>query len=179
MATPFVSSIQTLNLSASSIQQMTGWPEMMTNDYLTIIRNFVRIAGEADQVFVRVGQNEDNIQTNADNIQTNADNVAVVVQDLADHEADNSAHGVSGNNVGTNDFASSTTGGVVLLASLVADLSEILTSDVGAAPSFYSQLYTQEVTDLTNENKAKINDIVLKVNEIIAGQISSKQMAST
>jgi len=179
MATQFVSSIQTLNLSASSIKSMTGWPDMMTNDYLTNLRNFLEVAQQADQVLDQVEINTAGIATNVANIQINTDDIATLNQGLSDHEADTSAHGVSGDNVGTNDFASSTTGGVVLLASLVADLGEILTSDVGAAPSFYSQFYTQDVTDLTNENKAKINEIVLKVNEIIAGQITAGQMEST
>lgn len=41
--------------------------------------------------------------------------------DLLGHTADTSAHGVTGDNVGTQDFATLGTGGVVLLAAPVAD----------------------------------------------------------
>lgn len=85
----------------------------------------------------------------------------------------------NGQLVGNNDFATDAVGGVVLLAALVADLTQIATVDISAAPATYDQAYTQSVTDLTNENKAKINNIVTKVNAIIAGQILAKQMSAT
>lgn len=84
----------------------------------------------------------------------------------------------TGQLVGNMDYATTSIGGVVDLAALVADLTQIATADIAAAPVAYDQTYTQLVTDLTNENKGKINEIVLKVNEIIAGQILSKQMSS-
>ena len=177
MADEFVTSIQTLNLSASNIRSATGWPEIMINDYLTNLRNFLDIAVKADTLSEEVGSNTIGVLANRVDINTNTDNIAIVTQDLADHEADNSAHGVTGDNVGTEDFSQPATGGVVLLAALVADLTQIATADIAAAPALYDQTYTQSVTDLTNENKAKINEVVLKVNEIIAGQIASKQMA--
>lgn len=205
MANLFTAAITTLNLSASSITNMTGWPEMMTNDYLTNLSNFREIAMKSDELVELVETNELNIAINAANIETNTDNILINATDIAtnatniasnttdiatnatnistnatnltNHELDSGAHGVTGDNVGTEDFAQPATGGVVLLAALVADLAQIATADIAAAPVAYDQTYTQSVTDLTNENKAKINEVVLKVNEIIAGQIASKQMA--
>lgn len=84
----------------------------------------------------------------------------------------------NGQLVGNMDYATVSVGGVVDLAALVSDLTQIATADIGAAPAAYDQTYTQSVTDLTNENKAKVNEIVLKVNEIIAGQITAKQMSN-
>jgi hypothetical protein len=206
MADKFTNSITSLNLSASNITSLTGWPDIMTDDYLTNLQNFIEIARNSDDLLELVEQNEaniivnaaniatnadnittnadniatnaDNITTNADDISTNADNIIIVADDLSDHELLNSAHGVTGDNVGTEDFAQPVVGGVVLLAALIADLTAIATADIAAAPVAYDQVYTQSVTDLTNENKAKINEIVLKVNAIISGQISANQMAA-
>jgi hypothetical protein len=213
MADKFTNSIASLNLSASNITSLTGWPDIMTDDYLTNLQNFIEIARNSDDLLELVEQNEaniivnaaniatnadnittnadnittnadniatnaDNITTNADDISTNADNIIIVADDLSDHELLNSAHGVTGDNVGTEDFAQPVVGGVVLLAALIADLTAIATADIAAAPVAYDQVYTQSVTDLTNENKAKINEIVLKVNAIISGQISANQMAA-
>lgn len=92
------------------------------------------------------------------------------------HIDDESAHGVTGDNVGNEDYCTEVLGGVVDLAALIADLTPIVTVDIGAAPVAYDETYTNSVTDLTNENKAKINEIVTKVNDLLAGQILAKQM---
>ena len=44
----------------------------------------------------------------------------------------------------------------------------ITTADIGAAPTAYDQAYTQSVTDLTNENKAAINQLASDLNDAIA-----------
>ena len=51
-------------------------------------------------------------------IETNAEN-------LKTHEELNSAHGVTGNNVGTEDFAQELVGGVVLMAEKLAELEAL------------------------------------------------------
>lgn len=185
MANQFTKSLTSLNLSASEISGMTGWPKMMTNDYLTNFANFAEIAMKSDELVEVVEESEANILINAENIavnvtniSANAYNITINAANLASHEALASAHGVTGDNVGNLDFAQSGVGGVVLLAALVADLATIATADLLAAPATYNQAYTQLSANLTNENKAKINEIVLKVNEIIAGQITAKQMAA-
>lgn len=96
MANEIQQSLQTLNLSAKQINQATGWPEFMTNDYLTNFANSVIIAVSSDDLTAKVNQNiidigvnaknidvntrnittnEANIKTNATNITTNADNI--------------------------------------------------------------------------------------------------------
>lgn len=99
-----------------------------------------------------------------------------IVEPIADANAAAIAL-ASGQLVGNMDYATASVGGVVNLAALISDLTQIVTPDIGAAPATYDQAYTQSVTDLTNENKDKINDIVTKVNDIIAGQITAKQMS--
>lgn len=133
----------------------------------TDIGNLQTLSGDnrdrLDLLEPRVTTNETDIQNNTDNLDT--------------HELDTGAHGVTGSVVGTGDYCTLVLGGVVDLAALVADLTQITTTDILAAPATYDQAYTQTVSDLTNENKAKINEIVDKVNEIIAGQIAAKQMS--
>lgn len=118
---------------------------------------------------IRIGDLETGVSDNSDRL----DIIEPIVTDNAAAIAL-----ANGQLVGNMDYATASVGGVVDLAALVSDLTQIVTPDIGAAPAAYDQTYTQSVTDLTNENKAKINEIVTKVNEIIAGQISAKQMSN-
>jgi hypothetical protein len=98
---------------------------------------------------------------------------------------------VTGDNVGTGDFAQTAIGGVVLLADLVADVAAtttvIATADVGAAPAAYDQAYADEQTDLINECKAKINslinndvlDLITQFNDLLQQMKAANQMRST
>jgi len=107
---------------------------------------------------------------------------------LDTHEALTAAHGVTGDNVGTEDYAQTAIGGAVLLADLVADVSAtttvIATADVGAAPATYDQAYADQQTALTNECKAKINslinndvlDLITQFNDLLQQMKDAKQM---
>lgn len=110
--------------------------------------------------------------------------------DLDTHKSNQSAHGVTGDNVGSEDYAQALIGGVVLLASLVNDASQtssaIATADIGAAPATYNQAYAQQQTDLINECKSKINalvtdagDVITQLNDLIAKMKTAKQMSTT
>ncbi|MCB1725752.1 MAG: hypothetical protein KDJ39_18870 [Gammaproteobacteria bacterium] len=90
--------------------------------------------------------------------------------DLLGHTADTSAHGVTGDNVGTQDFATLGTGGVVLLAAPVADADASTVSvdadSINSAPPVYDQAWGADVQTLANECKTDINDLVGDVNAI-------------
>ncbi len=119
-----------------------------------------------------------NTQTAIDEVDSNLDT----------HEALTTAHGVTGNNVGTENYAQTAIGGVVLLADLVANVSAtttvIATADVGAAPAAYDQAYADQQTDLINECKAKINslinndvnDLITQFNDLLQQMKDAKQM---
>lgn len=96
-------------------------------------------------------------------------------QNLTDHENETSAHGVKGNNVGTEDFAQSLVGGVVLIASNLAEL-EALTLSIPSAPGEYSQEYMQTVANGINSLVSKQGDIITLINEALRGQKDAKQM---
>lgn len=126
-----------------------------------------------------IAQNKQDIATNATAIQQNATNIQSNTQainqtntNLSSHTGSNSQHGVTGNNVGTEDYCTTALGGVVLLAANVADL---VNYSAPAAPAAYDQ--TEEQAFRTGVQDA-INGIIAKVNEILAGQKTAKQMDS-
>lgn len=98
-------------------------------------------------------------------------------QDLQDHEQDRSAHGVTGNIVGAEDYAQELIGGVVLLAGKVEPLA-VSTVSVGDAPATYDQTHEQSVVDAVRSLASKQNDIIGKVNELIQALQDAKQMQS-
>ena len=98
-----------------------------------------------------------------------------VKQGLQDHEQDESAHGVTGVIVGTEDYAQELIGGVVLLAAKVDPLV-VNTVSVGDAPATYDQTHEQSVVDAVRSLASKQNDIIGKVNELIQALQDAKQM---
>ncbi len=63
-----VDQLQTLALSAVEIQELTGWPDEMTEDYLNILRNIIITAAGTESLAGQVESNTGNIQLNTDNI---------------------------------------------------------------------------------------------------------------
>lgn len=142
------------------------------------------------QTIDQVNVNIQDIATNESNITINAQSIAQNAQNLADHEVLEEAHGSNGVIVGFGDLADELTVGLVnrmaLLSDAVDTLVNITTPDVGAAPAAYNQTYTQSVTDLTNENKAAINqlasdlnDAIAVLNNLLANSKTSGQMSTT
>lgn len=117
-------------------------------------------------------QNALGIAQNAVNIQANADAILFLSNALDTHVNANQAHGSNGDIVGFNDTADESTVGLVRRMALITDAVDttvdIVTTDIGAAPATYDQTYTQSVTDLTNENKAAINQLASDLNDAIA-----------
>lgn len=160
--------LETLYLSAKQIKEGTGWPDFMIDDYLTNFTNSQIVASGTDNNIASIEQNAIN---------------------LTNHENLTSAHGVTGNNVGTEDFATDLIGGVVLLAELVSDAvnstQTITLTDIAAAPSAYDQTYTQTLADMANDTKAKhnqlvidLNAVVTQLNDLIAKSKTAKQMSA-
>lgn len=195
-------SIRTLNLSASQLKQITSrqgaeWSNDLINDYLTIVQNFIDIATRIDAVIEQVDTNTENIEANrleiivnADNIEANRLEIIVVKEDLQAHVDSDSEHGVTGINVGTEDFCQDLIGGVVLLAGFIADAvastAEVIIPDVGVAPGGYTSAYAQQQTDLINDVKSKHNQLVIELNAVVTqlnalllSIITAKQMAAS
>lgn len=158
------------SLSYSDIERATGWKNpVIINDYLNISEETTRIINQVD--------------TNTNSIDSNT-----TIFDS--HESSSSEHGVTGDNVGNEDFSTDLIAGVVLLMDLVADAvastQEVTLPDVAVAPALYSQTYADAQTTLVNDVKAKhnamlldLNSSIVQLNELISNSITAKQMSAT
>ena len=103
------------------------------------------------------------------------------------HVAAQSAHGATGDIVGTDDYATSLIGGTVLLAAAVADAAPSAATPpaaVAAAPAAYSQAYTDSQTNAINALSTALaqvivdyNAVVTQLNALLASERAAKQLA--
>ncbi|AUR93152.1 hypothetical protein NVP1184A_13 [Vibrio phage 1.184.A._10N.286.49.A5] len=133
-----------------------------------IAQNAIDIAANTEAII----QNALAIAQNASDIAANAAAIVLLANSLDTHINAFQAHGSNGDIVGFNDLADESIVGLVKRMASIADAVEttvdITTADIGAAPAAYDQAYTQSVTDLTNENKAAINQLASDLNDTIA-----------
>lgn len=113
-------------------------------------------------------------------VDANTTNITNLTTAFNTHNNSNSQHGVTGVNIGTEDYAQASTGGSVWLAALVADA---VASTVTVASPDATDLAT--VLTLANETKvdvnqlvADLNAVVTQLNEFLANNKTAKQMAS-
>lgn len=179
-----VNQVQTVNLSAEELRSY-GFSDNFINDLINLQINQFNIAdnidfnaGQITQNTTDIESNQAAIQTNATNIGTNASNISsntTAINTLSGtvntHIGSSSQHGVTGNNVGTQDYAQSAIGGVVLLADAVTNANQssvsVTSPDASAAPAAYDQVQVQEIVDLANEMKGDVNQLVSDVNSAI------------
>lgn len=158
------------SLSYSDIERATGWKNPV------IINDYLNISEETNRIINQVDTNTTVIQSNTANLDT--------------HVSSNSEHGVTGDNVGNEDFSTELIAGVVLLMGLVVDAvastEEVTLPDVATAPVSYDQTYTNSQTTLINDVKAKhnamladLNSSIVQLNELISNSITAKQMSAT
>lgn len=108
-----------------------------------------------------------------------------VITDLASHEAQQSAHGATGDIVGTGDYCTLTTGGTVLMAAFLgpSPTSTLLVTSTPTAPSAaYVQTEAVSWVAVINELKTDFNALVDahnalvgKLNAVISTQKDAKQ----
>lgn len=113
--------------------------------------------------------------------------VAQAADDLADHVAAQSAHGASGDIVGTNDYATASVGGTVLLGAAVANANPSAVTPptaLAAAPAAYAQAYAQSQTQAINDLSTAVtslvtdlNSVVTQLNALLVSQRAAKQIA--
>lgn len=166
------------------------------------------VQGEVDQLKIRVSVTESEISSlnsDVDSLNTSVFNLTlqvadidgrlvIVENDLSDlttdfniHTADESAHGATGDIVGTGDYCTALLGGTVLLASALAASPAstlVITSTPNAAGVAYLQADAATWVAAINELKAdfnllitEYNLLVAKVNAIIDTQEVAKQRA--
>lgn len=209
--------LQTQRPSAKEIKQGTGFSDTMVDDYLTMFENFVLLAGSGDGSVIQIAENTENIKilfTRVNALDQNVIDINIhiglidqsiidvnVRVDLADlaiigvqnnlttHENNDSAHGVTGDNVGTGNYCTLLLGGVVDLAGAVTNAVDsnvdVVSPSVPAAAATYTQADIETMVVLLNEQKASINQlttdlnaVVTQLNEVITNSKTAKQMAS-
>lgn len=196
MAT-IVEQLRGLNLSAEELKKSDGFSDDFINEFILLLSNVLLVAQSGDANNSQVEENTQNIELNLAAIQQNTSDiddlegdVATNAANLSNHISSNSEHGVTGSNVGTEDYAQSLVGGVVLLASLVNDAAQsavsVTSPDAPVAAATYSQTDTQTTVDLVNEMKGDINQLVTDVNaaidqlnDFIGKAKTAKQMSTT
>ncbi len=201
MADPTQTRSRRAIISYNQLKDITGWPDLLVNDYQGIFPDFVTLADNDDAMDAKIAANTTNIATNAANITTNATNIATNTANittnstniatnttnLTNHIGSTTEHGVTGNNVGTEDYCTTILGGVVMLMESVNNAidstQEITLSDIAAAPVAYNPAYTQTLADMANDTKAKHNQLVLdlnlaitQLNDLISKAKTAKQM---
>lgn len=129
----------------------------------------------------------DTSDANAAAIVTLTGEVETLTTDLGEHLGDESAHGVTGQNVGTLDYCTASTGGVVLLAAAVTNAASstvAITGGLAATGATYSQAYAQLQTDKINELCTDLTQVVTdlnatisKLNALLAASRTAKQLA--
>lgn len=177
-----VQQLQTFRPSAKEIKQGSGFSDSMVDDYLTIFENFVLLATSEDSVLIRL----DNLELRVTVIENDLGALTIVVDN---HISSDSAHGVTGDNVGTGDYCTDTVGGVVNLAALTNDANQsavaVTSPDATAAPAAYDQTAAQTAVTLVNELKSNVtqlttdlNAAIDQLNDLLAKQKTAKQMAT-
>ena len=143
--------------------------------------NISEVDGRVSLLTSVVSRNTSNISTNAKGIADNATGIAENKQtgidnakNLSTHEQLNSAHGVTGDNVGTEDYAQELIGGVVLIASALDELASSF-NPVAVAPATYEQAHVQSMVDAINSLGSKQGDIITLLNQVITTQVAAKQ----
>lgn len=178
----------------------SDWKTLFARDYGSIKRNIANVVtaaeGNSDTIEslrLRVTLVEmeitsiigrlDTAESEIDTLQLD---VAQVADDLADHVSAQSAHGATGDIVGTGDYASPTVGGVVLLGAAVADAAPSAVTppaDVAAAGATYAQVYAQSQTDAINALSTAVgtlvtdlNTAITQLNALLASERAAKQI---
>lgn len=152
-----------------------------TRDYAAVKRNSQNADGTIDDLSARVDILDaeviainiriDGVELRIDAVELRLTTVEGEVDtlriDLDAHIAAQSAHGATGDIVGTDDYASLTTGGTVLQANTVGDANLIIASvpaSIGAAPLVYDQTYTDSQTAAINLLSASLFAVILGLN---------------
>lgn len=152
----------------SNIIAISANKEAIETNALAIAQNAEDIAANSEAIV----QNALAIAQNTVNITANAQAIVLLANSLDTHVNASQAHSSNGDIVGFNDTATESAVGLVSRMASIADAVEttvdITTADIATAPAAYDQAYTQLVTDLTNENKAAINQLASDLNDAIA-----------
>lgn len=177
-------------LTESELQRLTGgqWPERLVKDYIASAVNEETINGEVGDVTAEVVALKVRVTTAEGEIDTLQIDLAALTITTDNHIAAQSAHGATGDIVGTDDYCTASVGGTVLLAAAQANAAAstvaVTSPDAGAAPAAYTQAQMAQVVALVNELKADLtqtvsdlNAAITVINNMLATERTAKQRA--
>lgn len=173
-------------------------PDPFIRDYTSVKRNVLQASQAVDAnsasvalLTVRINTIDGQIVTISGQLNTLSGQVlglttqvTTINNTLSSHISAQSAHGATGDIVGTGDYASAGVGGTVLLAAAQADAVvsavTVTAPNASAAPATYTQAQMAEVVALVNELKADLTQTVADLNAAIAvinGSLSTERTA--
>lgn len=176
-ANKFVKDYAALKIGASDVAvAIDGLDARVTIAEAEIVALDVRVtAAEAEIVAIDI------------RLTTAEGEIEVLRIDLDAHVAAESAHGATGDIVGTDDYAQPALGGTVFLGAAVADasLSSVTPpAAVAAAGATYVQAYAQAQTDAINalstalaQAVTDLNAATTQLNALLASERAAKQIA--
>ncbi len=143
------------------------------------IANKTNQAGDDAESAVNTNERQDEeITENKQGVENNAAAINLVNQTLDNHMGSRQQHGANGDIVGNLDYASPTTGGVVLQAQNVASSELIYPDAIGTAPETYNQGYAQTLANSVNATVSNQKVINNKLNDIITALTNAKIMGN-
>jgi len=188
----------------SEIGQMlasANWQRFFTKDYAALKGNVANTVSAAesnadtldvltdrvDAIDLQIVEIIGRLDTAEGEIDTLQTNLADLTDTVDTHIAAESAHGATGNIVGTDDYCTGTVGGVVLLGVAVADATPSAVTPpaaVAAAGAAYVQAYAQSQTDAINALSTAmaqlvidLNAVTTQLNALLASERTAKQLA--
>jgi hypothetical protein len=183
-------------LTESDIRQQLGKlvPDRFIKDYAAMKGNTSGLAGDVERIDAEIVDIEGRLvivegQIVAIDVRlTTAEGQIIDLRtDLDDHVADTSAHGATGNIVGTDDYASPTVGGTVLLAAAVSDATPsfaVIPTAPGSAPLVYDPAYADAQTAAisaliayASNIQITMNTAIAQLNALLASERAAKQLA--
>lgn len=170
------------------------WPEKLRKDYiagkvtssqlLQFINNNQAAIDDLEIAVVVIDGRVTNLELRMTTAEGEIDTLQI---DLAAHVGAQSAHGSTGDIVGTDDYCTAILGGTVLLASAVTDATDSAIppiTSVAAAGAAYVQAYAQSQTDAINilandlqTLQTSLNDAIAVINSALSTERTAKQRA--
>lgn len=147
-------------------------PDIFIKDYISSKSNSTALLQAIEQNVVDIEELQTLVQNNADAIASIDGRLTTAETTISNHVGAQSAHGATGDIVGTDDYCTATVGGTVLLAAAqanaVSSTVAVTSPDAGAAPAAYTQAQMAQVVALVNELKADLTQTVSDLNAAIA-----------
>ena len=171
--------LQNYIFTEAELQRTLGGklPDQFIKDYIASKTNSQALLEAIDkntvdieQLFLDLAATDDALAALTIRVTTAEGEIDTLQIDLTNHIAAQSAHGASGDVVGNLDYAASSVGGVVWLATAVGDAVDSATtppSSVGAAPAAYNQVYEQSQADAINDLIGNVIDLQNALNSAI------------